>query len=172
MLADWYLWRTFCFIAINLEVKLQEEALNIPGTVDKLLSDYATRFNEIKTPRKLLWKKNLGTVKVRHFKFHIMRLGHFFSPYLEWVSTDWSWVWTKNDIWSFYFSWSCNLKIERFSSRSLLYMLLSLCNFKIKQGNLMNHFSTVIHISREISFFYGVCWPRWTELTFFLQLDL
>lgn len=64
-------------------MKLQEEALNIPGTVDKLLSDYATRFNEIKTPRKLLWKKNLGTVKVRHFKFQIMRLGHFFSPYLE-----------------------------------------------------------------------------------------
>lgn len=54
---------------LTLVVKLQEEALNIPGTVDKLLVDYATRFNEIKTPRKLLWKKNLGTVKVRCYFF-------------------------------------------------------------------------------------------------------
>ncbi|CAL5428806.1 unnamed protein product [Camellia sinensis] len=41
----------------------QDEALNLPEPVDQLLSDYAKRFNEIKTPRKLLWKKNLGTVK-------------------------------------------------------------------------------------------------------------
>lgn len=51
-------------ISSNFWPPIQEEALNIPGTVDKLLSDYATRFNEIKTPRKLLWKKNLGTVKL------------------------------------------------------------------------------------------------------------
>ncbi|CAD6205914.1 unnamed protein product [Miscanthus lutarioriparius] len=31
---------------------------------NQLLSDYAKRFHQIKTPRKLLWKKNLGTVKV------------------------------------------------------------------------------------------------------------
>ncbi|KAK3042386.1 hypothetical protein RJ639_002432 [Escallonia herrerae] len=48
----------------KLEVKLQEEALNIPEPVDQLLSDYAKRFGEIKTPRKLQWKKNLGTVKL------------------------------------------------------------------------------------------------------------
>lgn len=42
----------------------QDEPLELPGPVDKLLSDYANRYHEIKTPRKLLWKKNLGTVKV------------------------------------------------------------------------------------------------------------
>lgn len=52
-------------------VKLQEEALNIPEAVEKLLNVYATRFNEIKTPRKLLWKKNLGTVKVRCYSISI-----------------------------------------------------------------------------------------------------
>ncbi|KAJ3681820.1 hypothetical protein LUZ60_014393 [Juncus effusus] len=43
---------------------IQEEALKIPSSVDQLLSDYAKRFHEIKTPRKLVWKKNLGTVKL------------------------------------------------------------------------------------------------------------
>ena len=51
---------------INNE-NFQDEALVIPQPVDQLLSDYAKRFNEIKTPRKLLWKKNLGAVKVRFF---------------------------------------------------------------------------------------------------------
>lgn len=60
----------------NLKKKIQEESLIVPAPVDQLLSDYAKRFNEIKTPRKLLWKKNLGTVKVRGFKdykalFHV-----------------------------------------------------------------------------------------------------
>lgn len=45
----------------------------MPEPVDNLLSDYAKRFNEIKTPRKLLWKKNLGTVKVRCFKIYKMQ---------------------------------------------------------------------------------------------------
>ncbi|KAE8710201.1 Anaphase-promoting complex subunit 2 [Hibiscus syriacus] len=36
-----------------------DEALIIPDSVDQLLSDYARRFHEIKTPRKLLWKKIL-----------------------------------------------------------------------------------------------------------------
>ncbi|KAJ0095798.1 hypothetical protein Patl1_15983 [Pistacia atlantica] len=44
--------------------EFQDEALIVPEPVDKLFSDYAKRFNEIKTPRKLLWKKNLGTVKL------------------------------------------------------------------------------------------------------------
>lgn len=48
---------------------VQDEVLIIPQPVDQLLSDYAKRFNEIKTPRKLLWKKNLGSVKVWLFKF-------------------------------------------------------------------------------------------------------
>ena len=52
------------FTFTELEEKLQEEPLVLPGPVDKLLSDYASRYHEIKTPRKLLWKKNLGTVKV------------------------------------------------------------------------------------------------------------
>ncbi|CAL8992584.1 unnamed protein product [Prunus brigantina] len=42
----------------------QMNPFNVPGPVDQLLSDYAKRFNEIKTPCKLLWKKSLGTVKL------------------------------------------------------------------------------------------------------------
>ncbi|PPR96224.1 hypothetical protein GOBAR_AA24451 [Gossypium barbadense] len=42
----------------------EDEALIIPEPVDQLLSDYARRFHQIKTPRKLIWKKNLGTVKL------------------------------------------------------------------------------------------------------------
>ncbi|KAK6159923.1 hypothetical protein DH2020_003304 [Rehmannia glutinosa] len=51
-------------ISSNFWPPIQDEELNIPGPVDQLLSDYANRFHEIKTPRKLLWKKNLGTVKL------------------------------------------------------------------------------------------------------------
>ncbi|KAK3001753.1 hypothetical protein RJ639_020480 [Escallonia herrerae] len=51
-------------ISSNFWPPIQEEALNIPEPVDQLLSDYAKRFGEIKTPRKLQWKKNLGTVKL------------------------------------------------------------------------------------------------------------
>ncbi|KAK2636170.1 hypothetical protein Ddye_030962 [Dipteronia dyeriana] len=51
-------------ISSNFWPPMQDEALIVPGSIDKLLSDYATRFKEIKTPRKLLWKKNLGTVKL------------------------------------------------------------------------------------------------------------
>lgn len=51
-------------ISSNFWPPIQDEALNIPGPVDQLLSDYAKRFHEIKTPRKLLWKKSLGTVKL------------------------------------------------------------------------------------------------------------
>ncbi|KAL2542944.1 Anaphase-promoting complex subunit 2 [Abeliophyllum distichum] len=51
-------------ISTNFWPPIQDEALNVPGPVDQLLSDYAKRFNEVKTPRKLLWKKNLGTVKL------------------------------------------------------------------------------------------------------------
>ncbi|XP_028062279.1 anaphase-promoting complex subunit 2 isoform X2 [Camellia sinensis] len=51
-------------ISSNFWPPIQDEALNLPEPVDQLLSDYAKRFNEIKTPRKLLWKKNLGTVKL------------------------------------------------------------------------------------------------------------
>ncbi|KAA8529399.1 hypothetical protein F0562_033802 [Nyssa sinensis] len=51
-------------ISSNFWPPIQDEALNIPGPVDQLLSDYAKRFNEIKTPRKLQWKKNLGAVKL------------------------------------------------------------------------------------------------------------
>ncbi|VVA40577.1 PREDICTED: anaphase-promoting [Prunus dulcis] len=50
-------------ISSNFWPQIQDECPNVPGPVDQLLSDYAKRFNEIKTPRKLLWKKSLGTVK-------------------------------------------------------------------------------------------------------------
>ncbi|KAL9424203.1 hypothetical protein AB3S75_036143 [Citrus x aurantiifolia] len=51
-------------ISSNFWPPMQDEALILPGHIDQLLADYAKRFNEIKTPRKLLWKKNLGTVKL------------------------------------------------------------------------------------------------------------
>ncbi|OWM89528.1 hypothetical protein CDL15_Pgr024276 [Punica granatum] len=51
-------------ISSNFWPPIQEEALNLPGPVDQLLSDYSRRYTEIRTPRKLLWKKNLGTVKL------------------------------------------------------------------------------------------------------------
>nr|GEW91696.1 hypothetical protein [Tanacetum cinerariifolium] len=43
--------------------KHEDEDVNIPEPMDHLLGDYAKRYHEIKTPRKLLRKKNLGTVK-------------------------------------------------------------------------------------------------------------
>lgn len=51
-------------ISSNFWPPIQDEDVNIPEPMNKLLSDYAKRFHEIKTPRKLLWKKNLGTVKL------------------------------------------------------------------------------------------------------------
>nr|XP_029118458.1 anaphase-promoting complex subunit 2 isoform X2 [Elaeis guineensis] len=51
-------------ISSNFWPPIQAESLNIPASVDQLLCDYAKRFHEIKTPRKLLWKQNLGTVKL------------------------------------------------------------------------------------------------------------
>lgn len=51
-------------ISSNFWPPIQEEPLNIPDPMDKLLADYSKRFHEIKTPRKLQWKKNLGIVKL------------------------------------------------------------------------------------------------------------
>ncbi|KAJ7953843.1 Anaphase promoting complex subunit 2 [Quillaja saponaria] len=51
-------------ISSNFWPPIQDESINLPEPVDQLLSDYAKRFHEIKTPRKLQWKKNLGTVKL------------------------------------------------------------------------------------------------------------
>ncbi|KAF5185597.1 Anaphase-promoting complex subunit [Thalictrum thalictroides] len=51
-------------ISSNFWPPVQEESINLPEPVDQLLSEYAKRFNEIRTPRKLFWKKNLGTVKL------------------------------------------------------------------------------------------------------------
>ena len=53
-----------CFHLLDWRRIFQDEPLELPAPIDKLLSDYANRYHEIKTPRKLLWKKNLGTVKV------------------------------------------------------------------------------------------------------------
>lgn len=55
---------TSTILSTNFWPPIQDEPLELPGPVDKLLSDYANRYHEIKTPRKLLWKKNLGTVKL------------------------------------------------------------------------------------------------------------
>ncbi|PKU60855.1 anaphase-promoting complex subunit 2 isoform X2 [Dendrobium catenatum] len=55
-------------ISSNFWPPIQEESLHLPLPVQQLLSDYAERFHEIKTPRKLLWKKYLGIVKLElHF---------------------------------------------------------------------------------------------------------
>ncbi|QCD98503.1 anaphase-promoting complex subunit 2 [Vigna unguiculata] len=51
-------------ISSNFWPPIQDEPLNLPEPVDQLLSDYAKRFSEIKTPRKLQWKKSLGTIKL------------------------------------------------------------------------------------------------------------
>ncbi|XP_047154958.1 anaphase-promoting complex subunit 2 [Vigna umbellata] len=51
-------------ISSNFWPPIQDEPLNLPEPVDRLLSDYAKRFSEIKTPRKLQWKKSLGTIKL------------------------------------------------------------------------------------------------------------
>ncbi|TVU01173.1 hypothetical protein EJB05_53386 [Eragrostis curvula] len=51
-------------ISSNFWPPIQTEDLVVPPSVDQLLSDYAKRFHQIKTPRKLQWKKNLGTVKL------------------------------------------------------------------------------------------------------------
>lgn len=55
---------TATILSTNFWPPIQDEALKIPKSVEQLLDDYAKRFTEIKTPRKLLWKKNLGTVKL------------------------------------------------------------------------------------------------------------
>ncbi|EOA29494.1 hypothetical protein CARUB_v10012960mg [Capsella rubella] len=55
---------TSTILSTNFWPPIQDEPLELPGPIDKLLSDYANRYHEIKTPRKLLWKKNLGTVKL------------------------------------------------------------------------------------------------------------
>lgn len=70
--GEWFSELLVSFLAYSFDLlgdaeeMWQVESLNIPAAVDQLLSDYARRFHEIKTPRKLLWKKNLGTVKVRN----------------------------------------------------------------------------------------------------------
>lgn len=49
----------------------QVETLKVPAVVDELLEEYAQRYHAVKAPRKLQWRKNLGTVKVR-IKFTIV----------------------------------------------------------------------------------------------------
>ncbi|CAN6479061.1 unnamed protein product [Victoria cruziana] len=44
--------------------QVELESLYLPGSIDQLFKDYAQRFHELKTPRKLNWMKNLGVVKL------------------------------------------------------------------------------------------------------------
>ncbi|KAJ4902458.1 Anaphase-promoting complex subunit 2 [Raphanus sativus] len=55
---------TSTILSTNFWPPIQDETLELPSPIDKLLSDYAKRYHEIKTPRKPLWKKNIGTVKL------------------------------------------------------------------------------------------------------------
>lgn len=48
-------------------VAVQAETLKVPEVVDRLLEEYAQRYHTVKAPRKLQWRKNLGTVKVPTF---------------------------------------------------------------------------------------------------------
>ncbi|KAH9321998.1 hypothetical protein KI387_016637, partial [Taxus chinensis] len=43
----------------------QAENIIIPKEVDELLEDFANQFHVLKAPRKIIWKKNLGTVKLK-----------------------------------------------------------------------------------------------------------
>jgi anaphase-promoting complex subunit 2 len=43
---------------------VQAETLKVPAVVEQLLDDYAQRYHALKAPRKLQWRKHLGTVKV------------------------------------------------------------------------------------------------------------
>ncbi|CAK9234248.1 unnamed protein product [Sphagnum troendelagicum] len=42
----------------------QAETLKVPAVVEQLLDDYAQRYHALKAPRKLQWRKHLGTVKL------------------------------------------------------------------------------------------------------------
>ncbi|KAL3697240.1 hypothetical protein R1sor_011316 [Riccia sorocarpa] len=42
----------------------QTEAIKVPEAVEFILDEYAQRYHALKAPRKLQWKKNLGTVKL------------------------------------------------------------------------------------------------------------
>ncbi|KAL0669786.1 hypothetical protein Bca4012_032490 [Brassica carinata] len=55
---------TSTILSTNFWPPIHDEPLELPAPIDNLLSDYANRYHEIKTPRKLLWKKNLGSVKL------------------------------------------------------------------------------------------------------------
>lgn len=130
---------------------IQEEALTVPASVDSLLSDYAKRFNEVKTPRKLLWKKNLGTVKVSaiillwcpiiHVSYSMWLVVNFClnlelifstcSPFSSSISPTSTYHLLP---WIYCCSWSCNLMIEQFNSQWHLYMQQLLCIFRIKHG--------------------------------------
>lgn len=117
----------------------QDEPVNLPRSVDDLLSDYAKRFHEIKTPRKLLWKKNLGVVKVCQFQFTtlydfpaLMLSGCFLlmlSPIFFILS-----IFAFSLCSSLFFSWNYNLKIKLSSFLSLHFLQQLLCNFRTKPG--------------------------------------
>ncbi|KAI4373861.1 hypothetical protein MLD38_011927 [Melastoma candidum] len=51
-------------ISSNFWPPIQDEEFNVPEPVDRMLTEYASRYTEVKTPRKLLWKKTVGTVKL------------------------------------------------------------------------------------------------------------
>nr|GEW34118.1 anaphase-promoting complex subunit 2 [Tanacetum cinerariifolium] len=58
-----------CEIMLSAESwKHEDEDVNIPEHTDHLLGDYAKRYHEIKTPRKLLRKKNLGQCEELEFE--------------------------------------------------------------------------------------------------------
>ncbi len=41
---------------------LQAEEITVPQQLQREMAAYAARFNVVKTPRKLVWMKGLGTV--------------------------------------------------------------------------------------------------------------
>lgn len=145
------------FCSINLEENFQDETLNVPEPVDNLLSDYAKRFNEIKTPRKLLWKKNLGTVKV-WFKIKKKKKAIWYTDI--WITPMFKqskicpvflYICPESVNHSLFYlswmcSWSCNLKIGQCSSQWHLYMQQLLCNFRIKRGNHGNYLNALYAI--------------------------
>ncbi|KAG5603980.1 hypothetical protein H5410_025472 [Solanum commersonii] len=56
------------------KVKTENDSSKMSRGVEQVLTDYAKRYAGVKTPRKLIWKKNLGTVKLElQFKDRAMQ---------------------------------------------------------------------------------------------------
>ncbi|KAL2904014.1 Anaphase-promoting complex subunit 2 [Bienertia sinuspersici] len=88
-------WAIFFMSGAHYTINPSDEPVILPELVDEVLSDYAKRFHEIKTPRKLIWKKNLGVVKLE-LQFEDKAVQYNVTPLLASIimqfqdQTDWT----------------------------------------------------------------------------------